>query len=154
MTSWDINVSNGTIALNDGAFASDALLYFGLPDDVYFLGIQSFADFQIHRANTSEPNMQIETTGSPTKSLLFDCSIGGFDPNVPPIFQFEQSFQFGQWINKSIVTPSAGHVFYGISPVDWGSDGIANYTTIRLQPTPDSPGNVWQFFGCELTFVP
>jgi len=65
MTSWNINVSNGSVVLNDGTYELDAFLYFGLPDDVYFQGIQSFADFAIHPPNTIEPNVQIEAESSP-----------------------------------------------------------------------------------------
>jgi hypothetical protein len=154
MTSWDINISNGDIVLFDGTYFSDAYLYFGLPDDVYFLGPQSFADLAMNPPNGPLPNVQIETNGSPTKPLLVDCTIGGWNPTASPTFQFSQSSQYGQWTNTSTVTPSGGHVFYGISPIPFDQFGIQTWTWIRLQPSPGSPGVLWQFFHCELTFVP
>ena len=125
-----------------------------LPSDVYFIPHQEFADFGIHPPGQIEPNVQIRTTASSTKSLLMDCRVSPLSLNQTLTFQFEQSEGWGlPWVNKAVVTPSNGHVFYGVSPVTWNG-GIPTYTDIRLQPTPESANGGWQFFGCELTFAP
>lgn len=151
---WTIDVSDGSIVLFDGTYYSDAYLYLGLPEDVYFIAHEDFADFRIHPQGEIEPNVQIETNASTTKSLLVDCRVNPMSQNQTLTFQFEQSSGWGfPWVNKAIVTPSGGHVFYGISPITWDG-GIPTWTYIRLQPTPESSSGGWQFFGCELTFSP
>jgi hypothetical protein len=112
--------------------------------------------FAINPPNLQEPNIQIMTDATPAGSVLVDCTVAQWSTGAPPIFQFEQSFTPGfapgPWTNTAVVTPG-GHVFYGISTPPLASDGTSPSTVIRLQATPDSPNNGWQFWGCELTYV-
>jgi len=165
MTSLDVNVSNGGFAeIISASLIADAELYFGGAEDVYFYPNEGgypnmgFADFAIHPANSQEPNIQITTSAymaNTTFTALADCMVAGWNTETPPVFQFDQSSNgwFGPWTNTAVVTPSAGHVFYGFSIPPLDPYGSVPNTLIRLQPTPDSPDLVWQFWGCELTFI-
>lgn len=130
---------------------SEAVLSLGWPEYVDFFPGQSFADLPISSSVGEAPSVRIATQGSPTGDLLIDCSIDPGNSNVK--FQFEDSDITTTWHDKAIVTPAAGHVFYGIGPVPLDpSNGVPTWRFIRLQATSDSPSGYWQFFGCELTF--
>jgi hypothetical protein len=160
MSSLDINVSAGYASINSQTLNAEAWLIFGNAGDVFFYPNEGgypnmgFADFAIHPPNIQEPDVQIWTGAYPATSALVDCTVDGWNTGAPPVFEFDQGASvLGPWTSTSIVTPSAGHVFYGFSIPPLDSFGGESTVIIRLEPTPDSPNIVWRFWGCELTYI-
>jgi hypothetical protein len=145
---------------NSQTVNAEAWLIFGNAGDVFFYPNEGgypnmgFADFAIHPPNIQEPDVQIWTAAYPATSALVDCMVDGWNTGAPPVFEFDQgASELGPWTSTSIVTPSAGHVFYGFSIPPLDSFGVESTVIIRLEPTPDSPNIVWRFWGCELTYI-
>jgi hypothetical protein len=149
--SMNLTIAAGYQSLGNGTEAGLGLIE---PDAVALGGHFAFAEFNafLMRADLGSGWVGIGTTGSPDHSTLIDCSVNTL--SQPISFQFERFDGDSQWIDKSIVTASGGHVFYGLPPSPW-RQGIPQWNSIRLLPVPETPRNTtWQFFGCELTIAP
>jgi hypothetical protein len=149
-----LDISNGDVQLYDGnlSYGWTAILDLSAKGRVWFGKTDAFAQFELRRPGGFESSVFIRMQMHFTKSILIDCRVRGPETLV---FQFEQSDGWGPWINKAVVTPANGHVFYGVGPFQPPGSGVPHFTTIRLQPTLDFQGvSTWEFFGCDLTMGP
>lgn len=150
--SFYLGVASGTIDMDDGTWGSNAYYSMNNVEFIYFGSDGPYALFGKQLPGAGPEIVSIELNGSPTKSLLVDCSISYYDQHNPPIFQFSQH-DFNSTHGTSLVTPVSGHLYYGIGPVEW-PDNERVWTIIEMEVSPSSPPGSFDFDGCELTFTP
>ncbi len=149
--SWNLTVASPSAEPNDGSYYLDTFLIFEDASEVWTHPGDYVAMLEVNQ----NPWIMVETQGSPNKSTFLDCSIGEVSPpDANAQFQFDAALPIdAPFTNASIVTPSQGHVYYGLAPVPLASDGVTPYIQIRLRPAPNSKFTSFNFYGCEFSYV-